>query len=90
MATLEQLTAALIKADAAGNAADAKELADEIRRVRAAPTAPELPTRFSLAFALKVAYRPPSRPDNWPTGVSSRPSLCCPAWLKLVVQLVVV
>lgn len=41
MATLEQLAAALVKADAAGNAADAKELADEIRRVRAAPAIPE-------------------------------------------------
>jgi hypothetical protein len=41
MATLEQLTAALVKADAAGNAADAKALADEIRRVRTAPA--ELP-----------------------------------------------
>jgi hypothetical protein len=30
----------LVKADAAGNAADAKELADEIRRVRAAPAEP--------------------------------------------------
>jgi hypothetical protein len=43
MATIEQLSAALIKADAAGNTADAKALADEIRRVRAAPAAPELP-----------------------------------------------
>lgn len=38
MATLEQLSAALVKADAAGNAADAKALADEIRRMRAATT----------------------------------------------------
>lgn len=40
MATLEQLSAALIKADAAGNAADAKVFADEIRKMRAAPAAP--------------------------------------------------
>jgi hypothetical protein len=42
MATIEQLSAALIKADAAGNAADAKVFADEIRRLRAAaaPAAP--------------------------------------------------
>ncbi|HQS64965.1 hypothetical protein [Acidovorax sp.] len=40
MATLEQLSAALIKADAAGNAADAKVFADEIRRIRATPAAP--------------------------------------------------
>lgn len=37
MATLEQLNAALVKADAAGNAADAKAFADEIRKMRAAP-----------------------------------------------------
>ncbi len=36
MATIERLSAALIKADAAGNTADAKALADEIRRLRAA------------------------------------------------------
>jgi hypothetical protein len=34
MATLEQLSAALVKADAAGNTADAKAFADEIRRMR--------------------------------------------------------
>ena len=39
MATLEQLSAALVKADAAGNAADAKVFADEIRRMRG--TAPK-------------------------------------------------
>lgn len=43
MATIEQLSAALIKADAAGNTADAKALADEIRRMRSAPATPELP-----------------------------------------------
>ena len=37
MATIEQLSAALIKADAAGNTADAKAFADEIRRMQAAP-----------------------------------------------------
>ena len=35
MATIEELSAALIKADAAGNSADAKVFADEIRRMRA-------------------------------------------------------
>jgi len=34
MATLEQLSAALVKADAAGNAEDAKAFADEIRKMR--------------------------------------------------------
>jgi hypothetical protein len=34
MATIEQLNAGLVKADAAGNAADAKAFADEIRRMR--------------------------------------------------------
>lgn len=37
MATLEQLSAALVKADAAGNAADAKALADAIRQMQAQP-----------------------------------------------------
>jgi hypothetical protein len=40
MATLEQLSAALIKADAAGNTADATALANEIRRMRSASQAP--------------------------------------------------
>lgn len=39
MATLEQLSAALVKADAAGNAADAKVFADAIRKMRTAPVA---------------------------------------------------
>jgi hypothetical protein len=37
MATLEQLSAALVKADAAGNIADAKALADAIRQMKTAP-----------------------------------------------------
>jgi hypothetical protein len=41
MATLEQLSAALVKADAAGNTADAKALADAIRQMRAAPVLPQ-------------------------------------------------
>jgi hypothetical protein len=59
MATLEQLTAALIKADAAGNAADAKELADEIRRVRAAPTAPEVPTALQPSARVETGMPGP-------------------------------
>lgn len=39
MATLEQLSAALMKANAAGNAADAKVFADEIRKMRSATPA---------------------------------------------------
>lgn len=41
MATIEQLSAALVKADAAGNTADAKALADAIRQMQSAT--PELP-----------------------------------------------
>jgi len=48
MATLEQLSAALIKADAAGNAADAKAFADAIRQMRTAPEAKPLSTGNSL------------------------------------------
>ena len=43
MATLEQLSAALVKADAAGNSADAKAFADAIRQMRA-PAMGEIPT----------------------------------------------
>lgn len=39
MATLEELSAALVKADAAGNATDAKALADAIRQMRSQPAA---------------------------------------------------
>jgi len=38
MATLEQLSAALVKADAAGNADDAKAFADAIRQMQTAPS----------------------------------------------------
>ena len=40
MATLEQLSAALVKADAAGNAEDAKAFADAIRQMQTAPPSP--------------------------------------------------
>jgi len=40
MATLEQLSAALVKADAAGNVEDAKAFADAIRQMQAAPATP--------------------------------------------------
>lgn len=46
MATLDDLSAALVKADAAGNADDAKQIADAIRQLQgqaAAPTAPQVP-----------------------------------------------
>jgi hypothetical protein len=49
MATLEQLSAALVKADAAGNAADAKAFADEIRRMRA-PETTAAPARGSAGM----------------------------------------
>ena len=43
MATIEQLSAALVKADAAGNSADAKAFADAIRQMRG-PAMGEIPT----------------------------------------------
>jgi hypothetical protein len=43
MATLEQLSAALVKADAAGNAEDAKAFADAIRQMQAAPSSAGIP-----------------------------------------------
>jgi hypothetical protein len=45
MATLEQLSAALVKADAAGNAADAKAFADAIRQMQAAPSGAGMPAQ---------------------------------------------
>lgn len=53
MATLEQLSAALVKADAAGNTEDAKVLADAIRKMRVATpeqpkAAPEQPSEIPI------------------------------------------
>jgi len=45
MATLEQLSAALVKADAAGNAEDAKAFADAIRQMQAAPSGAGIPAQ---------------------------------------------
>jgi hypothetical protein len=54
MATLEQLSAALVKADAAGNAADAKAFADEIRRMRT----PEAPATRGSAGMFDILSAP--------------------------------
>lgn len=54
MATLEQLSAALIKADAAGNAADAKVLADAIRQMRGAPVAAPQPAAPEVPLGQRV------------------------------------
>lgn len=56
MATIEELSAALIKADAAGNAADAKAFADAIRQMQAQPQQP-------------VAQLPIERPDMLTTAL---------------------
>jgi hypothetical protein len=60
MATLEQLSAALVKADAAGNAADAKALADAIRQMQSQPqprgTVPEEPTLSQRALSVLTGY----------------------------------
>ena len=42
MATIDQLNAALVKADAAGDTEGARMLAGEIRKMRSTPTAPEV------------------------------------------------
>jgi len=62
MATLEQLSAALVKADAAGNAADAKALADEIRRMRAAPELPMAlqPSMPAASSGIPTERKPPT------------------------------
>jgi hypothetical protein len=58
MATIEQLSAALIKADAAGNAADAKVFADEIRRLRAAAAPPAQPSEVPMGRRAIQMVRP--------------------------------
>jgi hypothetical protein len=60
MATIEELSSALIKADAAGNAADAKAFADAIRQMQsAAPAAPsDIPSRSALTTALMAPIAP--------------------------------
>ena len=57
MATIEQLSAALVKADAAGNAADAKVFADEIRRMRAVP-------EISQSLQLSLPAQPSGIPSE--------------------------
>jgi hypothetical protein len=66
MATIEQLSAALIKADAAGNAADAKVFADEIRRLRATAAPPTPAGQIPGAAPGMVA--PPAQPSEVPMG----------------------
>jgi hypothetical protein len=59
MATLEQLSAALVKADAAGNAEDAKVFADAIRQMRAQPTGGVPVGRQSVdQFGIPVTIKP--------------------------------
>ena len=63
MATIEELSAALVKADAAGNTADAKALADAIRQMRSAPAptpAGQIPGAGS--------YVAPPKQDEIPMG----------------------
>lgn len=55
MATIDELSAALIKADAAGNAADAKVFADEIRRLQAEPAPAAAPAAGEIPAARKPA-----------------------------------
>lgn len=68
MATLEQLSAALVKADAAGNADDARAFANEIRAMRgAAPAASKaalIPTGGMTAPASNQAPISDAREDN--------------------------
>jgi hypothetical protein len=63
MATLEQLSAALVKADAAGNAADAKALADAIRQMRTAPQPAALQTMQPSAVQVSPDAIPGTRQE---------------------------
>jgi hypothetical protein len=58
MATLEQLSAALVKADAAGNTADAKAFADEIRRMRTMQAPTEAPAARGQAGMFDILSAP--------------------------------
>jgi hypothetical protein len=88
MATLEQLSEALIKADAAGNADDAKVFADEIRRLRASQTQPKaeptsegIPqTRFDFQ-SFKEKLTPEER-----KALSRKKLAEGPQWMGLVPQ----
>jgi hypothetical protein len=73
MATLDQLSAALVKADAAGNAADAKAFADEIRRMRsAAPAAPAAPAPTGVnAIPVEPGANTAITPDQ-PTSLGDK------------------
>ena len=70
MASLDQLSAALIKADAAGNADDARVFAAEIRKMRAAPDAvsksgvDQIPTGGNITIPSTSASAPDGSKDN--------------------------
>jgi hypothetical protein len=63
MATIEELGAALMKADAAGNAADAKVLADAIRQMRSQQPTAQMPVEQpgALERPIEFAGRPPEQ-----------------------------
>jgi len=56
MATIDELSAALVKADAAGNAADAKAFADAIRQMRAAPSSGIPAARATVAPQIERGF----------------------------------
>jgi len=58
MPTIEELSSALVKADAAGNAADAKALADAIRQMQAQPTATEVPVEKVGTLQTPIEFQP--------------------------------
>jgi len=68
MATLEQLSAALVKADAAGNVEDAKALADAIRQMRVAPTPFTASTQEGTMDAYTRRRPPPKLPSMFTTA----------------------
>jgi hypothetical protein len=65
MATIDELSAALVKADAAGNAADAKALADAIRQMRVAPSSgiPAGRAGVNMDYGFGGAEPPVQAPD---------------------------
>lgn len=67
MATIEQLSAALVKADAAGNTADAKAFADEIRRLKSAPQEFKVQTPEGRNVDVDVSFPSERAPSGIPT-----------------------
>ena len=65
MATIDELSAALVKADAAGNASDAKAFADEIRKMRSSTSLQnQIPLDAGAADRMAAERAQPKKEDS--------------------------